>query len=105
MKHILKPDILTLLHNYQRSSEQTIAGRLTVKVNDHTDTIATMHMLEDAQVILFDAEQALYHCLRSAVRGHRLRRCLQSRGWQQRASRGLRPLAPPSYNRIPNKTR
>lgn len=59
MKHILKPDILTLLHNYQRSSEQTIAGRLTVKVNDHTDTIATMHMLEDAQVILFDSEQAL----------------------------------------------
>jgi hypothetical protein len=59
MKHILKPDILTLLHNYQRNSEQTIAGRLTVKVNDHTDTIATMHMLEDAQVILFDSEQAL----------------------------------------------
>ena len=43
MKHILKPDILTLLHNYQRSSEQTIAGRLTVKVNDHTDTIATIY--------------------------------------------------------------
>lgn len=57
--HIIKDDILATLRNYQRMSQQAVAGRLTVKVNDHTDTIATMHMLEDAQVIIFPAETAL----------------------------------------------
>lgn len=56
---IIKDDILTILRNYQRMSEQAVVGRLTIKVNDHTDTIATMRMLEDAQVIVFPAETAL----------------------------------------------
>lgn len=57
--HILKNDILAILHNYQQMTESDIAGRLSIRVNDHTDTIATLHMLEDAHVIIFDSEQAL----------------------------------------------
>lgn len=57
--HILKNDILTQLRDYQRVTESDIAGRLAIRVNDHTDTIATLHMLEDAHVIIFDSEQAL----------------------------------------------
>jgi len=56
---IIKNDILATLRDYEKMSRQAIAGRLTVKVNDHTDTIATLHMLEDAHVIVFSTEQAL----------------------------------------------
>lgn len=56
---IIKQDILTALRDYERMTQSEIAGRLSIKVNDHTDTIATLRILEPAQVILFDSEQAL----------------------------------------------
>ena len=59
MEKIIKSDILAILRAYERMTQREIAGRLSVKVNDHTDTIATLRMLEDAQVIIFNAEQAL----------------------------------------------
>ncbi len=59
VEKIIKSDILAILHDYERMTQREIAGRLSVKVNDHTDTIATLRMLEDAQVIIFNAEQAL----------------------------------------------
>lgn len=57
--HILRNDILDLLRSYQRNTREMAHGPLTLIVNDHTDTIATLHMLEDAKVVLFDSEQAL----------------------------------------------
>lgn len=57
--YIIKNDILEILRNYKKMSETAIAGQLSVKVNEHTDTIATLYMLEDAKTIIFDAEQAL----------------------------------------------
>lgn len=60
MNHrIIKQDILAVLRDYERMIQSEIAGRLSIKVNDHTDTIATLRILEPAQVILFDSEQAL----------------------------------------------
>lgn len=56
---IIKNDILTILRDYKKMAEQSIGGRLAVKVNDHTDTLATLFMLEDARVIVFSSEQAL----------------------------------------------
>lgn len=59
-RHIIKHDILAVLREYERRTRsEEIAGRLSVRVNDHTDTIATLGMLEPAQVVLFDSEQAL----------------------------------------------
>lgn len=60
MNHrIIKQDVLAVLREYERMIQSEIAGHLSIKVNDHTDTIATLRILEPAQVILFDSEQAL----------------------------------------------
>lgn len=56
---IIKSEIMETLRAYEQMTQTEVAGRISIKVNDHIDTIATLRMLEDAQVILFNAEQAL----------------------------------------------
>jgi len=55
--HLIKADVLQLLRDYERLSQQP--SRVTVKVDDHLDTLATLHMLEGAQIVVFSTEQAL----------------------------------------------
>lgn len=55
--HIRRDEIVELLRSYKRNSETQ--SRFNVRVNDHLDTIATLDVLEQAQTIVFDSEQAL----------------------------------------------